>query len=177
MAGTPLLIGHHSEKRHRREREKIDNRMRRSIEEDKKAEHYKSRISSINWKLDNQKKDPTYLNNRIEENEKRLRTIEKNKKRLSDYESRRQEVTDKRDYFKGLLAEVMQERAENGKVIPSPTTISKGDLVKYRGTWYPVVRVNRKTVTFENWIWEKGQWQAAYAEISDVKKPTAKEVA
>lgn len=177
MAGTPILIGHHSEKRHRRELEKFDNRMRRSIEEDKKADHYKSRISSINWKLDNQKKDPTYLNNRIEENEKRLRTIEKNKNRLSDYESRKQEVTDKRDYFKSLLAEVMQERAENGKVVPSPTTISKGDLVKYRGTWYPVVRVNRKTVTFENWIWEKGQWQAAYAEISDIKKPTAKEAA
>jgi hypothetical protein len=177
MAGTPLLIGHHSEKRHRREREKIDNRMRRSIEEDKKAEHYKSRISSINWKLDNQKKDPTYLNNRIEENEKRLRTIEKNKKRLSDYESRKQEVTDKLDYFKGLLNELMQERAEQGKIIPSQATISRGDLVKYRGTWYPVVRVNRKTVTFENWIWEKGQWQAAYAEISDVKKPEAKEAA
>lgn len=177
MAGTPILIGHHSEKRHRRELEKFDNRMRRSIEEDKKADHYKSRISSINWKLDGQKNNPTYLNNRIEENEVRLRKIEKNKSRLSDYESRKQEVTDKLNYFKGLLDEVMQERAKNGKVIPSPTTISKGDLVKYRGTWYPVVRVNRKTVTFENWIWEKGQWQAAYAEISDVKKPTAKEVA
>jgi len=71
----------------------------------------------------------------------------------------------------------MQERAENGKKIPSPSTISKGDLVKYRGTWYPVVSVNQKTVTFKNWIWENGQWKAAYADITDIKKPTAKAVA
>src|SRR5690606_38121523 len=137
MAGTPILVGHHSEKRHRRDLERIDNRMRRSIEEDKKAEHYQHRISSINWKLKHQKNNPTYLNNRIEENEARLRRIEKNKNWYSDYESRKQEITDKLDYFKGLLDEVMQERAAKGKVIPSPATISKGDLVKYRGTWYP----------------------------------------
>ncbi|PIP94048.1 MAG: hypothetical protein COW78_12130 [Bdellovibrio sp. CG22_combo_CG10-13_8_21_14_all_39_27] len=177
MAGTPILIGHHSEKRHRRDLEKIDNRTRKSIEEDKKAEHYQRRISHINWKVEKQKHNPTYLNNRIEENEARLRKIEKNKKWLSDYESRKQEVTDKLDYFKGLLNEVMQERVENGKVIPSPSTISKGDLVKYRGTWYPVVRVNQKTVTLKNWIWESGQWKAAYADITDIKKPTAKAVA
>jgi len=177
MAGTPILVGHHSEKRHRRELEKIDNRMRRSIEESDKADHYKNRISHINWKVEKQKYNPTYLNNRIEENEARLRKIEKNKLRLSDYDSRKQEVTEKLDYFKGLLNEVMQERAENGKVIPSPSTISKGDLVKYRGTWYPVVRVNQKTVTFENWIWEKGQWKTAYADITDIKKSAEKEVA
>lgn len=177
MAGTPILIGHHSEKRHRRELEKIDNRIRRSIEESDKADHYRNRISHINWKVEKQKYNPTYLNNRIEENEARLRKIERNKTRLSDYESRKQEVTDKLDYFKGLLKEVMQERAENGKVIPSPSTISKGDLVKYRGTWYPVVRVNQKTVTFENWIWEKGQWKAAYEDITDIKKKVMKEAA
>ncbi|MGE3611012.1 MAG: DUF3560 domain-containing protein [Bacteriovoracaceae bacterium] len=177
MAGTPILVGHHSEKRHRRELEKIDNRMRRSIQEDEKAKHYQSRISHISWKVENQKYDPTYLNNRIEENEARLRKIEKNKNRLSDYESRKQEVTDKIDYFQSLLNEVTQERAENGKIVPSPSTISKGDFVMYRGNWYPVVRVNRKTVTFKNWIWADGQWQAYYAEISDVKKPQTKEAA
>ncbi len=177
MAGTPILIGHHSEKRHRRELEKFDNRMRRSIEEDKKAEHYQDRIEHINWKVENQKYDPTYLNNRIEENEARLRKIDKNKKWYSDYESRRQEVVDKIEYFKGLLNEVMQERAEKGELIPSPSTISKGDLIKYKNTWYPVVRVNRKTVTFKDFICEGGLWQAAYAKISGIKKPETKEAA
>ena len=147
------------------------------FKEDKKAEHYRNRISSIGWKIENQKNDPTYINNRIEENEARLRKIEKNKKWLSDYESRKQEVIDKLDYFKGILQELMQERAEQGKLIPSPDTIQKGDLVKYRGTWYPVVRVNRKTVTFKNWIWENGQWKASYADITDIKKQMEKEVA
>jgi len=36
---------------------------------------------------------------------------------------------------------------EEGKQIASPETIKIGDLVFYIGSWMPVVRVNRKTVT------------------------------
>jgi len=41
--GEPIKIGHHSEKRHRKLFEKYDNKMRKSIDESKKAEEYKSR--------------------------------------------------------------------------------------------------------------------------------------
>lgn len=41
--GQPILIGHHSEKRHRKTIERADNAMRKSIEEDKKAEEYQRR--------------------------------------------------------------------------------------------------------------------------------------
>lgn len=38
MAGTPILRGHHSEKRHRRDLERIDNDMRKGVEASKEAE-------------------------------------------------------------------------------------------------------------------------------------------
>lgn len=38
--GQPILVGHHSEKRHRRDLEKTDNLMRKSINEDKKAVYF-----------------------------------------------------------------------------------------------------------------------------------------
>ena len=41
--GQPILVGHHSENRHRKTIEKADNAMRKSIEESKKADEYESR--------------------------------------------------------------------------------------------------------------------------------------
>jgi hypothetical protein len=45
-AGQPILVGHHSEKRHRRDLEKSDNKMRKSIELAKKAEYYEEKAKS-----------------------------------------------------------------------------------------------------------------------------------
>ncbi len=41
--GQPILVGHHSEKRHRKTIERADNAMRKSIEESKKAQEYENR--------------------------------------------------------------------------------------------------------------------------------------
>ena len=46
--GQPILVGHHSERAHRKVLERADNAMRKSIEEDKKAEDYESRAKY--WK-------------------------------------------------------------------------------------------------------------------------------
>ena len=44
--GQPILVGHHSEKRHRRDLAKIDTNIRKSIEAGKKADHYERRAES-----------------------------------------------------------------------------------------------------------------------------------
>lgn len=46
MAGTPILIGHHSEKRHRRDLAKIDNNYRKAHELDTQAKRLRSRAAS-----------------------------------------------------------------------------------------------------------------------------------
>lgn len=45
--GQPILVGHHSERRHRRAIERADQNMRQSIELDKKAKHLASRAASV----------------------------------------------------------------------------------------------------------------------------------
>ncbi|GEP89673.1 protein of unknown function [Chitinophaga terrae (ex Kim and Jung 2007)] len=45
--GQPILVGHHSEKRHRREQKKIDNNMRKSYEASDKAIYYEDKAKNI----------------------------------------------------------------------------------------------------------------------------------
>lgn len=44
--GQPILVGHHSEKRHRRDIDKIDRSMRKAIDLDSKASHYERKAES-----------------------------------------------------------------------------------------------------------------------------------
>lgn len=45
--GQPILVGHHSEKRHRKHLERIDNEMRKSIQESEKADYYRNKLDNI----------------------------------------------------------------------------------------------------------------------------------
>lgn len=45
--GQPILVGHHSEKRHRADIQKIDNIMRSSVEAQKKAAYYESKAAAV----------------------------------------------------------------------------------------------------------------------------------
>lgn len=47
MAGEPIKIGHHSEKRHRRLIERAHNDIDKSIEADRKAKHYRTRAKEL----------------------------------------------------------------------------------------------------------------------------------
>lgn len=49
--GQPILVGHHSEKRHRADLNKIDNAMRDSVESSKMAEHHESKADGIERQL------------------------------------------------------------------------------------------------------------------------------
>lgn len=47
--GQPILVGHHSEKRARRDRERIDTGMRKGIDEGKRADYWTSRAQSVTY--------------------------------------------------------------------------------------------------------------------------------
>lgn len=49
--GQPILVGHHSEKRHRRDLDRIDAEMRRGVESARKAESMASRAAGIDDQL------------------------------------------------------------------------------------------------------------------------------
>lgn len=44
--GQPILVGHHSEKRHRRDLAKIDGHLRKAVEADDKAKHYEAKAAA-----------------------------------------------------------------------------------------------------------------------------------
>ena len=45
--GQPIMVGHHSEKRHRRDIQRIDNSMRKSVEASDKAKYYEARAETL----------------------------------------------------------------------------------------------------------------------------------
>jgi len=92
--GQPILVGHHSEGRHRRDLERIDNNMRKSIECDEKAKYYTDRARRLENDTVISSDDPAALDKlrakldnlqRSHEMMKAINAIVKNKK-LSDAE-------------------------------------------------------------------------------------------
>ena len=51
--GQPILVNHHSEKKHRNHLKKIDNTMRKSVESSDMAKHHRSKAAGIAEQLDN----------------------------------------------------------------------------------------------------------------------------
>lgn len=45
--GQPVLVGHHSERRHRRDLDRLDRHMGKAVEESKKADYYRGRAASV----------------------------------------------------------------------------------------------------------------------------------
>lgn len=149
--GQPILIGHHSEKRHRSDLDRIHSNIGKSIEESEKAEYFENRVAGIEHALDRQQ-SRTYIGNRLRKAEAALRRLDRSKSYYSDYEIRRKIAQEKVDHWQSELDRMGRGQRELGVNIPQPSLVKKGHLVKYRGTWYPVVRVSPKSVTISNWL-------------------------
>ena len=76
--GQPILVGHHSEHRDRKYRERIHNTMGRSVKEQEKAGYYEEKAANAKWEASGAKfKNPRYLANRIKETLASIRRIER----------------------------------------------------------------------------------------------------
>lgn len=74
--GQPILVGHHSEKRHRADLERADNAMRASVEADKKSEYYAERAESMENNSAISSDDPNALEKLTAKLEKLTKTQE-----------------------------------------------------------------------------------------------------
>lgn len=163
--GQPILVGHHSERRHRRDIERIDNNMRKSVEESEKAEYLKGRafdLAHADEKLENRR----FVGNRIKDAEKSIRHLSKWAR--PDH-PRLIQAQEKLAFWQGRLAEIEAKLREEGNTVASPETVKVGDMIYYGG-WMPVVRVNKKTVTVSHWMdIPTFQWKVPYSRIQKVK--------
>ena len=81
--GQPILVGHHSEKRHRRDLEKVDNHMRAGIEHANMAGHHRAAASTILHNLDRAIYDDDP--DAVEQLEARIEALEAKRERIKAY--------------------------------------------------------------------------------------------
>ena len=161
---------------HRRVLENVDNRMGKVAKNLDKSDYYAYKAKNIENKHEKQLNDPAYLNNRIEERKVQLRALERakdNAKNLNveKYETRKKILNEELTYYQTALDKYMTKKEAEGFSIPSKETIQKGDLVKYGCSWYPVKRVNKKTITISNWLdIPEATWAVPFPKVRDIKK-------
>ena len=168
--GQPILVGHHSERRHRRDIDRIDSHMRKSIEESKKANYFSYRASNLERDAKRVTQDRSYIMNRIEESEAYLARLNRHASAYSDFTTRVAETEEKLAYWRGQLASIENTLKDAGGQVASPDNIKPGFRIKYTGTWYEVVRVSKKTVTIKNWLGVPTfTWKARFVDIDDFR--------
>ncbi|MFJ8385557.1 DUF3560 domain-containing protein [Streptomyces sp. NPDC094438] len=155
--GQPILVGHHSERRARRDHERMDSAMRTSIGERDKAGYWADREKAAAG-YEAFRKNPGRTLRRIEKLNADLRAVEKwqrgdsacgytrdigNPDTRQELEIRHQELTEEIAYWQ----DVIKEAEKKGFKVWGPADFEKGDFVNCGSTWYQVQRVNKKTLT------------------------------
>ncbi|MET7474710.1 DUF3560 domain-containing protein [Streptomyces sp. NPDC005648] len=159
--GQPILVGHHSEGRARRDQERMHNAMRTSIAESERAGYWASRAAAADA-YERYRKNPGRTLRRIEKLEAERRGVLRERDGVDDKgrtadvwrrepsEARREELTRRlAEYDEELSywAETIKEAERRGFKVWGRADFIKGDFVRWRGSWYEVTRVNPKTVT------------------------------
>ncbi|MFJ3249110.1 DUF3560 domain-containing protein [Streptomyces sp. NPDC086782] len=147
--GQPILVGHHSERRHRRAIERSDNHMRKSIEERGKAEYYSDRAEAAE-RYEKRRYDPNRTRRRLEKLNAELREQERHRDEVTArgrdagrYERR---IEDLREEI-AAWEEVVEKARQDGVKLWEADDFAPGDFAMYSGSWYQVKRVNPKTLS------------------------------
>jgi hypothetical protein len=179
--GQPILVGHHSEKGARRDHARMWNQMGKAIEEGEKAEKWDDRAQSTLSRAA-ARYEPLALTRRIEKLQAELRSHQKPLQQIADIEAVRAknpglgDELSERIFYAVLTTEkidairVIHERwvaflqarievaqalyEESGGVAhdQGKLMLEVGGAVKYGSHWYPIARVNQKTVTTNHWM-------------------------
>lgn len=169
--GQPILVGHHSEGRHRRDIERMHSNMTKSVEAQREAERLAERAEGLRRELVGT--PLVTLRRRIERLRVEVRDYDRKlddaigggrRGLLRDLRQRAQEALDLDQ------AELERRAEEDGVRVWTREDFVKGDEVMDRyGEWQPVIRVNAKTVTVPHGIdglrAAGHTWTRQYAEI------------
>jgi hypothetical protein len=181
--GQPILVGHHSERRHRAALDRHDARMRRVITETATADYHRHRADAAE-RTASTDYTPAFCQRRITDAEKTIRDLDRRLARTADptradlygtesaagYRARlaplRAEAIEKLDYWRRRLADC-------GGITYTHATIRPGDEVRPRShAWARVLRCNPKTVSV---TWESGALAGMtgkypYAELTEHRR-------
>lgn len=157
LNGQPILVGHHSERRHRNLLEKTQAKEHRAVGELKRGDYWASRARSAEGYRDGREALGTTLR-RIEKLEAEDRQIQRRldgtdpymgygEPATGDYRERltvrQADIADELGYWRAHV----ERRKSEGVKVWSREDFTKGDFVKFCGKWYEVLRVNAKSVS------------------------------
>lgn len=135
--GQPILVGHHSQRRHERALERSHAAMGQSVQASHDAEAAEQGARAARAEADRRTK-PAFIGRRIDQYEREVRKYAPR----TDRPDLVIEAQAQLDYWTGL-------RAELGYRVWEPSDFQPGDLVRIRGSWDLVVKANRKTLTVQ----------------------------
>lgn len=169
----PIIKGHSGSERFGRQKDRVVKRFEKGFDEYRKSDYYKERAERARMTADQTKlKNKTYLNNRIEEVNKRLRQLQglvvnaensNNSERVKELVEKMEYEIDKLAFFENCMDEL-------GGVQYNKDNLKKGYLVKIRGHWGEVVKANPKTVQTKSKYCTL-ELKYPYAEIQDMQIP------
>lgn len=159
--GEPIHVGHHSEGRHRRAIDKAWSSLGKAVDTAETAEEA-GRRAQVAADATDRRNDPIRVGNRIRKLETEIRATQRALDGRLDWrngemtllkptETHRQRLQDRLVEQQDHLAYWQQVRAV--QVAAGEATdygrhnVKKGDQILYRGIWYPVRRVNVKSVS------------------------------
>lgn len=170
--GQPILVGHHSESRHRAALARSDRHDRKAIDAYKQADEAQQSAHTAQASVDTRYLPPAVAAriNRLEEKERELvrRLDGSNHTFAGGYVEHYPPATgDRRIQLDRRLTEVRanlqywreirdQQQADGTAPVYSKATIAKGDKVRINGSWYEVKRANAKSVTVPSIV--GGSW-------------------
>ncbi len=176
--GQPILMGHHSQRRHERDLERIHRHDSASLEHSRQAQRDRAAAESA-IRTKQHRESPVTVANRLERFSAELRCDERAWVRLADAKATEstygQQLAERIAHTRAALEHWESVRAEqiSSGVATNygPATVAAGDLVKIRGRWCKVARANTKTVSVETgYSWTD---RAPWHEVQDHKLATA----
>lgn len=201
--GQPILVGHHSERRHRKDLERQDRALHKTVESHDEARDAERRAQLSERKAAG-RESRTTVANRVKklgaEVAKDLRTLHGHWRRWGESQDVERDETTGRyvlvfravdpdsSYGQRLTARIVSNtdtRLYWSEVLAGmstdaigPDTVKNGDVVKSRGRWYRVARVNAKSASVETgYSWtDRIPWAEITAHRAATSEPTPVEL-
>ncbi|MEV0445915.1 DUF3560 domain-containing protein [Streptomyces spectabilis] len=155
--GQPILRGHHSERRARRDQERIHSDMNKSIAEGERASYWANRATAAE-NYEKFRNAPRRTLRRLESLRADLRRVERwqkgesaggytrdisNPATVAELQRCHEELMNEIDFWE----EIIKKAEADGFKVWGPTDFTKGDFARIHGRWFQVLRVNPKSLT------------------------------
>jgi hypothetical protein len=164
--GQPILVGHHSQRRHERDIARSHAHMSASVAHSRKAERAEGRAAEVQRQT-RRRENPVVMGRRVERLERDQRTLERRLRGAGEAPNTRAELAD----IKTEIEFLQRAIAASGVKQYTRDDLQPGDKVQIRGRWDTVLKANPKTVEAQGVHGLRIKYP--YYEITDHERPAS----